>query len=52
MPIIEVMPKASFEVWHNGVLVAIVYDDKVLVNSAEDVDIIFGDADDNKAWMS
>ena len=51
MPVIDKMPGAPFEVWHDGVLVAIVYDNKVLVNATEDVDIVFGEPEHN-TWMS
>lgn len=52
MPVIERYPGAPVEIWHNGQLVAIVYETKILVNSSEDVDVIFDDPEDNKAWMS
>ena len=52
MPVIDKMADAPFSIWHDGVLVAIVYNDKVLLNSSEDVEIIFGDADEKKTWMS
>ena len=49
MPIVEKMPDAPFEVWHDGVLIAIVYDDRILMNSAEDVEIVFGE---QNAWLN
>lgn len=52
MPVIEKMPQASFEVWHDGMLIAVVYEDKILINSAEDVDIVFSEREGDKAWMS
>lgn len=52
MPVIEKMPGASFEIWHDGVLIAVVYDDKILANATENVDIIFGEMDGDKTWMN
>ena len=52
MPVIKKPEGASFEIWHDGVLVAIVCDTSILANSAEDVTVIFNDKEDNKAWMS
>lgn len=52
MPVIDRPEGVSFEVWHDGVLVAIVCEGHILVNSAEDVLVIFNDKEENKAWMS
>lgn len=52
MPVINRPEGASFEIWHDGVLVAIVCEKRILVNSAEDVSVIFNDKEDNKAWMN
>lgn len=52
MPVINRPEGASFEIWHDGVLIAIVCDTKILMNSAEDVTIVFNDKEENKAWMS
>lgn len=52
MPVIDRYPKAPVEIWHDGKLVAIVYENKVLVNSTENVEVIFGEPEDNTAWMS
>ena len=51
MPVIEKIPNAPVEIWHDDVLVAIVYNDKVLINAAENVDIVFGE-DTHNAWMN
>ena len=52
MPVINRPEGVSFEIWHDGVLVAIVCESHILANSAEDVSVIFNDKEDNKAWMS
>lgn len=52
MPVINKPDGVSFEIWHDGVLIAIVCETNILVNSAEDVSVIFNDKEENKAWMS
>lgn len=52
MPVINRPEGASFEIWHDGVLVAIVCENRILANSAEDVSVIFNDKEENKAWMN
>ena len=48
MPVIERYSDAPFEIYHNGVLVAVVYDNHILLNSAEKVEVVFGDKDSNQ----
>ena len=52
MPVIDIPEGTSFEIWHDGVLIAIVCEKSILANSAEDVTIVFNDKEENKAWMS
>ena len=48
MSIIERYSEVPIEIWHNGILIAIVYENSVLTNRDEDVDIVFGELDDNQ----
>lgn len=52
MPVINIPEGTSFEIWHDGVLIAIVCRNRILSNSAEDVSVIFNDKEENKAWMN
>ena len=52
MPVIDIPEGTSFEIWHDGVLIAIVCPNHLLANSAEDVAIVFNDKEENKAWMN
>ena len=52
MPVINRADNSPFEIWHDGVLVAIVCTKSVLTNGAENVVVIFNDKEENKAWMS
>jgi hypothetical protein len=48
MGAVERYSDAPFEIWHDGILVAVVYQDKILINGVEDVEVIFGEIDDNQ----